>query len=121
MLDLTTVEYSVSEELSSPLVCTPIAILGPMVTPHPLLNYEDEAVINPSKWVSQQMNYFRKHVGVSISGHEPECLALLTKIDKERQLLKPPHIARKSASKGLRELRNLSSSVNYEGKQLSCC
>ena len=38
----------------------------------------------PSKWVSQQLNFFRKHVGVSISGHEQECMDLLTRIDKDR-------------------------------------
>uniref|UniRef100_A0A2N9IRA3 Reverse transcriptase domain-containing protein n=1 Tax=Fagus sylvatica TaxID=28930 RepID=A0A2N9IRA3_FAGSY len=76
---------------------------------------EDEALANPSKWVSQQMNYFRKQVGVSISGHEPECMALLIHIDKDRQLLKRTTTSHKSVQKGLRELRNLSSSVNYEG------
>jgi hypothetical protein len=60
-------------------------------------------------------------VGVSISGHEPECMALLIHIDKDRQLLKRTTTSHKSVQKGLRELRNLSSSVNYEGKQLSCC
>jgi hypothetical protein len=75
----------------------------------------------PSKWVSQQLNFFRKHVEVSISGHEQECMDLLTRIDKDRQLKKPSNTLHKFVSKGVRVLRNLSSLVNYEGKQLRCC
>ncbi len=120
-LQLALLEATTSEEPLSPLSCTPLDTMAPMVPPPLRLSCEDEVMTNPSKWVSQQMNFFRKHVGVSISSHEPECLALLTRIDKDRQLLKPPNTPRKSVSKGLRELRNLSSSVNYEGKQLSCC
>jgi hypothetical protein len=64
---------------------------------------------------------FRKQVGVSIKGHEAECLALLHKIEKNR---KPKLIhkgVRKSSRKGARELKNLTSSVNYDGKQLNGC
>jgi hypothetical protein len=114
-------ETMTSEEPTSPISCTPLNILAPPVAPPLLQSCEDEALANPSKWVSQQMNYFRKQVGVSISGHEPECMALLIHIDKDRQLLKRTTTSHKSVQKGLRELRNLSSSVNYEGKQLSCC
>jgi hypothetical protein len=117
---LAILEDSISEDPASPLSCSPLNSVVPTAPPPLCLSYE-EAMNNPSKWVSQQMNFFRKHVRVSISGHEPECLALLTRIDKDRQHLQPLHTPRKSVTKGLRELRNLSSSINYEGKQLSCC
>ncbi len=120
-LQLSLLETMTSEEFASPLSCTPLNMLAPPVAPPLLQSCEDEALANLSKWVSQQMNYFRKQVGVSISGHEPECMALLIHIDKDRQLLKRTTTSHKSVQKGLRELRNLSSSVNYEGKQLSCC
>uniref|UniRef100_A0A2N9F4W2 Reverse transcriptase domain-containing protein n=1 Tax=Fagus sylvatica TaxID=28930 RepID=A0A2N9F4W2_FAGSY len=114
-LQLAMVEDSLNENPVSPLSCSPLNTVVPMTTPPPLpLICVEEAMNNPSKWVSQKMNCFRKHVGVSISGHEPECLALLTRIDKDRQLLKPLQIPRKSVTKGLRKLRNLSSSINYE-------
>jgi hypothetical protein len=121
-LQLVMMEDPISENPVSPLLCSPLNTVAPMTTPPPLsLSSAEEAMNNPSKWVSQQMNFFRKHVGVSISGHEPECLALLTQIDKDRQLFKPLQTPRKFVTKGLRELHNLSSSINYEGKQLSCC
>lgn len=69
----------ISENPVSPLSCPPLNMVAPTTTPPPLhLSCGEEVMKNPSKWVSQQMNFFRKHVGVSISGHEPECLALLT-------------------------------------------
>ena len=121
-LQLATLEDPISENPVSPLSCSPLNTVAPMTTPPPLpLSCVEEVMNNPSKWVSQHINFFRKHVGVSISGHEPECLALLNRIDKDRQLLKPLQTPRKSVTEGLRELRNLSSSINYEGKQLSCC
>jgi hypothetical protein len=120
-LQLARLEDPISENPISPLSCSPLNMVAPMASPLLRLSYNEEIMNNPSKWVSQQMNFFRKHVGVSISGHEPECLALLSRIDKDRQLLKPLQTPRKSGTKGLRELRNLSSSINYEGKQLSCC
>jgi hypothetical protein len=119
-LQFSLLETMTSEEFASPLSCT-LNILALPVAPPLIQSCEDEALANPSKWVSQQMNYFRKQVGVSILGHEPECMALLIRIDKDRQLLKRTTTSRKSVHKGLRELRNLSSSVNYEGKQLICC
>ena len=72
-----------SEEPLSPLSCTPLNTMAAMVPPPLRLSCEDEVMTNPSKWVSQQMNFFRKHVGVSILGHELESLALLTRIDKD--------------------------------------
>jgi hypothetical protein len=50
-----------------------------------------------------------------------ECLALLHKIEEDRKPRVNSKGVRRTASKGSRELRNLASSVNYDGKQLICC
>ena len=57
------------------------------------------------------MNMLRKQVGVSIKGHEVECLALLRKIEEGRKPKLPNNGIRKMAVKGARELRNLAFSV----------
>ena len=66
------------------------------------------------------MNMFRKQIGVSIKGHEVECLALLRKIEEGRKPKVNHKGVRRTSSKGVQELRNLASFVNYDGKQLSC-
>ena len=81
-LQLSLLETTTSEEPASPLSC-PLNILAPPVAPPLLQSCKDKVLANPSKWVSQHMNYFWKHVGVSISEHEPECMALLIRLDKD--------------------------------------
>ena len=107
----------------SPLTCTPIMMVGPAMSPSglELLGGGVDALDKPTQWVAHQMNMFRKLVGVSIKGHETECWALLRKIEADRNPKKITTSVRKTARKGNRELRNLVSSVNYGGKQLSCC
>ena len=111
------------ESSFSPLTCTPIMMVGPAMSPSrlELLGGGVDALDKPTQWVAHQMNMFRKLVGVSIKGHETECLALLRKIEADRNPKKTTTSVRKTARKGNRELRNLVSSVNYGGKQLSCC
>ncbi|GMY33783.1 hypothetical protein FCV25MIE_29025 [Fagus crenata] len=75
----------------------------------------------PGSAMAQEMNMFRKQVGVSIKGHEVECLALLHKIEGGRKPKMANASVRKTAKKGTRELKNLASSVNYDGKQLRYC
>ena len=58
---------------------------------------------------------------LSFSSHEAECLALLRKIEADRNSTGPAPGTKKKSAKGSRELRNLVSSVNYDGKQLVCC
>jgi hypothetical protein len=102
----------------SPFSCTPIMMVEPtMSSPEiKLLGDGVDALYQPSQWVAQQMNAFRKQVGVSIRGHEAECLALLRKIETDRKPKKINTSVRKTARRGTRELRNLVSSVNYGGK-----
>ena len=102
----------------SPLSRTPLCVVEPTMT---RLGDGVDALTQPSKWVDKQMNKLRKQVGVSIQSHEAECLALLRKIEADRNSTGPAPGTKKKSAKGSRELRNLLSSVNYDGKQLVCC
>ena len=114
-LPLVRIDGVMGEERSSPLSCTPLSMVGPPASP--LVN----AIFHLSRWVAHHLNMLCKQVGVSIKGHEVECLALLRKIEEGRKPKVPNNGVRKTATNGVRELRNLASSVNYDGKQLSCC
>ena len=96
---------------------------GPSLSPPGLGLIGDgiDALSQPSRWVAYQMNMFRKQVGVSIKGHEVKCLALLHKIEGGRKPKMANASVRKTARKGTWELKNLASSVNYDGKQLHYC
>ena len=97
----------------SPLTCTPLSMVGPPLSSlgMELLGDGVDALFQPSRWVAQQLDMFRKQVGVSIKGHEVECLALLRKIEEGRKSKRTNTSVRKTARKGNRELRNLASSV----------
>jgi hypothetical protein len=111
------------EDPLSPLNCTPLCMMGPPLSSPGLGLIGDgiDALSQPSIWVAHHMNLFRKQVGVSIKGHEAKCLALLCKIEEDRKPKVTKVSVRKTVRKGNRELKNLASSVNYEGKQLRCC
>ena len=72
----------------------------------------------PSNWVSQLMKNLCNLVGFPIVKHEAQCLALFRLLEQE--FLKvievgvPKHPAN-SGSRGLRELKELISNVNYDG------
>lgn len=111
------------EGSSSPLTCTPLNMVGPFESPQAMVPLGDgiDALSQPLSWVAWHMNMFRKQIGVSIKGHEVECLALLRKIEEDRKPKSNHNGVKRTSRKGTRELRNLASSVNYDGKQLSCC
>ncbi len=103
----------------SPLLCVPLAIIDPL----------DQGVVAPgitpikgnahSKWVNRQYRDICKLVGFLIDSHEQECLELLRRIEDTRAQTKGAVSSRKlisPASKGKHELKNLVSSVNYDGK-----
>ena len=76
-----------------------------------------------SSWVKNRLPGFSKLVGLPLSRHEKLCIALLQKIEKETEdaklLNRKVTVPRKAVSnkvKGKRELRNLKSSVNYDGR-----
>ena len=72
----------------------------------------------PLNWVSQLMKNLCNLVGFPIVKHEAQCLALFRLLEQE--FLKvievgvPKHPAN-SGSRGLRELKELISNVNYDG------
>ena len=62
-------------------------------------------------------------MGFPIDRHKQQCLDLLRRIEATRDSKRGEIGSRKviaSESKGVRELKNLASSVNYEGKQRIC-
>ena len=74
-----------------------------------------------SKWLDLQYRRFSKQVGVSIEGFESDCYSLLRRIDDERKKKIKVNDTRQSLVSGkkcTRELKSLTSSVNYEGRQL---
>jgi hypothetical protein len=124
MESLTMVLYDgVGEGSSSPLSCTPLNMVNPPVGSQgtEIIVEGIDALSQPSRWVAWHMNMFRKQIGVSIKGHKMECLALLRKIEEDRKPRVNHKGVRRTTRKGSRELRSLSSSVNYDGKQPSCC
>ncbi len=71
-----------------------------------------------SEWVQQHMVEFSKLTGVSIEGFEVEAMNLFVAIEKRWRniggadtISKDPH---KKPRKGLRELRKLSATINYD-------
>jgi len=76
-----------------------------------------------SNWVKYRLPGFSKLVGLPLSRHEKLCIALLRKIKRETEAAKVLNrkvtVPRKAViykDKGKRELRNLQSSVNYDGR-----
>ena len=103
----------------SPLQCVPIA----MVVPSGAMQVTEELISEPSQWVKRRHRGFCKLVAFPIESHEQECLALLQRIKAEQFTKKPASVLhRKQASgiKGKRELRRLTSTVNYDGRQPAC-
>ena len=78
----------------------------------------DASKVEHSKWVSTMMKSFCKMVGFPIVKHEAHCVALFHLLDQEclevanDGCIRPPV---KAGQRGLRELRGLFSSVNYDG------
>ena len=112
-------------EHSSPI---PLLCITPFGLPLSVeLNYGNEAVecvniLDTSRWVKNRLPGFSKLVGLPLSCHEKLCIALLQKIERETEAAKAMNrkvtVSRKVIykDKGKRELRNLQSSVNYDGR-----
>jgi hypothetical protein len=110
---------AVDEEPVSPLLCAPIA----MVVPSRVLTVFEKPVPEPSQWVKSRHKGFCKLVGFPIESHEQECLALLQRIEADRFARKAASVPRRNQAPGLkgkRELRSLTSTVNYAGRQSTC-
>ena len=82
-----------------------------------------EAKLNISRWVKHKILGFCKLVGLSMTRHKNLCIALLQRLETEmvaanvlhRKATGSKKVA-KSKNKGCKELRNLFSSVNYDGR-----
>ena len=82
-----------------------------------------ESILDTSRWVKNRLPGFSKLVGLPLNHHEKLCIALLQRIEKETEdakaMNKKATPTRKVVifkDKGKRELRNLLSSVNYDGR-----
>jgi hypothetical protein len=110
----------------SPMVCKPLAIIEPSEQKTLVLGNSGEKIRKGgkrSKWVNHQYREICKLMGFPIDSHEQQCLDLLRKIEATRNSKRGEMSLRKataSKSKGIRELKNLASSVNYEGKRKTC-
>lgn len=113
-------------EPQSLLVCKPLAIIEPPVQKAVFSGSSGEAISNGLeryKWVNHQYRGICKLMGFPIDSHEQQCLDLLQSIKALRDSKRKAVGSRKVASsglKGVRELKNLASSVNYEGKRRVC-
>ena len=83
-----------------------------------------ESILDTSKWVKNRLPSFSKLVGLSLNRHEKLCIDLLQRIEKEmmdaKAMDKKDTPTRKVVifkDKGKRELRNLLSSVKYDGRK----
>ena len=79
--------------------------------------------MNIFEWVKRRILGFSKSVGRSMSRHEKLCIALLQRLESAMEAANVLHReissnrkVVKSKNKGRRELRNLVSSVNYDGR-----
>ena len=82
-----------------------------------------ESILDTSRWVKNRLPSFCKLVGLPLNCHEKLCIALLQRIEKETEAAKvmnkkvtPSRKVVIFKNKGKRELRNLQSSVNYDGR-----
>ena len=107
----------------SPMVCEPLAVVAPSTTlDEPGKSHKPDSA--RSEWVNTQYRGLCELVGFPLDTHEKQCLALLRRIEASRSRNKGLIGSRKvvcSGTKGARELRNLATSVNYEGRQRVCC
>ena len=113
------------EEESSPI---PLLFITPFGLPLTAENCGTEAVgcegiLDTSRWLKNRLPGFSKLVMLPLNRHEKLCIALLQRIEKKtvdaKAMNKKDTPTRKVVifkDKGKRELRNLLSSVNYDGR-----
>ena len=129
MLALTEVEKAYAVEVlgdvdsSSPLMSINPLELNSIVEVNGIVEVRRfDNSLNVSNWVKHRLPGFSKMMGLSLGRHEKRCIMLLQRLEIEIEAAKLVH--RKDAahrkavskSKGKRELRNLISSVNYDGR-----
>jgi hypothetical protein len=111
----------VEVQMPDPMVICPISMVCPLLEATSMPNIPEIGFYQnpPSDWVMGQMKAFGESVGASYEGYEEEVISL-QKIElrrpQPRARAPSQHRGSQSASKGLRELRGLVSSVNYDSK-----
>ena len=112
------------ENINSPLEFVPLSCWVPRVTEDLVLSTVVEkgeivaSKVEHSKWVSTMLKSFCKMVGFPIVKHKAQCVALFHLLEQERLEVVNDGCNRrpvKAGQKGLRELRGLISTVNYDG------
>lgn len=81
------------------------------------ISMEDD--LEPSVWVSKMVKGFGKWVGFPIDSYERQCIDFFQRLEKVWEKQATASILRRTASsskKGMQELRNLISTVNYDGQ-----
>ena len=77
--------------------------------------------LDPSEWVMDRMKKFSKFMKLDITDHEEEAMCLFMAIEARwRAKGGPSEVSKKpagSVKKGMRELKNLASSVNYDSRK----
>lgn len=120
------VTYGEAGECSSPLSCSPLAIINPTELPTSMAVLGESVCASQeefSQWVKKHYRGFCKLVGFPLDTHEEQCMALLQSIEAERIKYKNSGKMKQSGAsvkKGARELRNLASSINYDGCRVGC-
>jgi hypothetical protein len=110
-------------DASSPLSCPPLDRIDPTECP---ISFMIDCGVSPnqySQWVKKHYGGFCKLVGFPMDTHEQECLALLQRIEADRFKYKSSTKVKQAAGsvrKGARELRNLVSTINYDGRSNDC-
>ena len=123
---LSMMSYGETSECSSPLSCSPLAMMNPTEFSNSVAALDANVSASQeviSQWVKKHYRGFCKLVGFPLDTHEQQCMALLQSIEAERfkykssVKMKQPAV---SVRKGTRELRNLASSINYDGRRIAC-
>ena len=81
------------------------------------ISVEDD--LEPSAWVSKKVKGFGKWVGFPIDSCERQCVEFFQRLEKVWEKQAEAGSLRRttsSSTKGMRELRNLISTVNYDGQ-----
>ena len=113
-------------ECSSPLSCSPLAMIIPTELPISVAILDATVSASQevfSQWVKKHYRGFCKLVGFPLDTHEQQCMALLQSIEAERLKYKSSGKMKQfgvSVRKGAWELRNLASSINYDGRRVGC-
>ena len=106
------------------MLCTPLNTVNPFLQDNATGILEiDEGRLEASQWVKYRIPGFSKLVGLSVERPKQLCITLLLKIEQELEAARvwkrgPAGASKVNTTKvkGARELRNLVTSVNYEGK-----